>query len=279
MNIQMKTNTLALLIVPGTLTSLHAQKSALAEIPGHPTITYDESTPATRQEQLTDPVVRVYSLRFVSEGGTAEEREKGQGHVLDLIIQALDMAVPAKHKPVSSEADSTVEDHKKASLDNAPWVEGLAHHWDTGVLIAQVTEAQHATIADIVRVLKEVQPDRPPGKAEATTEQVVRIHGIKAILGPNPREDDEAGKNIRAAHWDSLMSLIDTALVMAGCEQPRPALGLHDESNCLVVGGTAEQIDLISHAISACHENERPGSPSVMPVRVIRQQTSSPLLP
>lgn len=116
---------------------------------------------------------------------------------------------------------------------------------------------------------------RPPApavaaKPEATTRQIVRIHALRAILGPVPEEDDEAGKKIRAERWDSLMSLFDTALVMAGCEQPRPTFGLHNQTNCLAVGGTPEQIELISQAIYACQENEQPRSPSVMPVRVVK---------
>jgi|GEM_PF-4908998 len=107
-------------------------------------------------------------------------------------------------------------------------------------------------------------------KPEASVKQVVRIYAVKAILGPVPREGDESGKKARAECWDSLMSLFDTTLIMAGCEQPRPTFGLHNQTNCLAVGGTVEQIELISQAISACQENEQPHAPSVMPFRVVK---------
>jgi len=107
-------------------------------------------------------------------------------------------------------------------------------------------------------------------KPEANLKQVVRIYAVKAILGPVPREGDESGKKVRAESWDSLMSLFDTALIMAGCEQPRPTFGLHNQTNCLAVGGTAEQIDLISQAVLACLENEQPRAPAEMPVRVVK---------
>jgi hypothetical protein len=107
-------------------------------------------------------------------------------------------------------------------------------------------------------------------KPEATTKQVVRIYAVRAILGAVPKEGDEVAKKVRAECWDSLMSLFDTALIMAGCEQPRPTFGLHNQSNCLAVGGTSEQIELISQAISACLENEQPRHQAVMPVRVVK---------
>lgn len=108
---------------------------------------------------------------------------------------------------------------------------------------------------------------RPPSpaaatKPEANARQIVRIYAIKAILGSIPEEGDEAGKEARIGRWDSLMSLFDTALIMAGCEDPRPTFGLHNQTNCLAVGGTAEQIELISQAVAACHENEGSRPPS-----------------
>lgn len=110
----------------------------------------------------------------------------------------------------------------------------------------------------------EPQPPAPAAAIppEANTKQIVRIFPLKAILGSLPEEEDEAGKEARAGRWDSLMSLFDTALIMAGCEQPRPTFGLHNETNCLAVGGTPEQIELVSQAISACQENEGPRPPS-----------------
>jgi len=121
--------------------------------------------------------------------------------------------------------------------------------------------------------LLHVQADEPRllTKSEASTRQIVRIFPIKAILGSLPEEGDKAGKEARNGRWDSLMSLFDTALIMAGCEEPRPTFGLHDQTNCLAVGGTPEQIErieLVSQAISACQENEQPRSPTVMPVIV-----------
>ncbi len=107
-------------------------------------------------------------------------------------------------------------------------------------------------------------------KPKANTMQAVRVYAIKAILGSMPKEGDKAGKKARDECWDSLMNLFDTVLTMAGSEQPRPTFGLHNETNCLVVGGTAEQIELISQAISACQENEQPRAPTVMPVRVVK---------
>lgn len=107
-------------------------------------------------------------------------------------------------------------------------------------------------------------------KPEASVKQVVRIYAVRAILGPVPKEGDEAGKKARAERWDSLLSLFDTALIMSGCEQPRPTFGLHNQTNCLAVSGTPSQIKLISQAISACMENEQPRSPTVMPVRVVK---------
>ena len=107
-------------------------------------------------------------------------------------------------------------------------------------------------------------------KPEATTKQVVRIYGVRAILGPVPKEGDEAAKKARSECWEALVSLFDTALIMSGCEQPRPTFGLHNPSNCLAVGGTPEQIELISQAISACLENEQPRPPTVLPVRVVK---------
>ncbi len=111
--------------------------------------------------------------------------------------------------------------------------------------------------------LLQVEADEPRllSKPEASTRQIVRIFPIKSILGSLPEEGDKAGKEARNGRWDSLMSLFDTALIMAGCEEPRPTFGLHDQANCLAVGGTPEQIELVSQAISACQENEQPRSP------------------
>jgi len=107
-------------------------------------------------------------------------------------------------------------------------------------------------------------------KPVTSTKQFVRIYAIKAILGSVPKEGDEEGKKARAEYWDSLMGLFDTALIMAGCEEPRPTFGLDNQTNCLVVGGTTDQIELISQAITACQKNEQPRSPSVIPVRVVK---------
>lgn len=184
-------------------------------------------------------LVRSYALGFFSQGRSADEGRQLQRTALDLIS----LALKSNHTPATHE-------------------DSLTMHGDTGVLIGRTTEGQHMVIADIIRTLRENTPGKPAAKQEANTRQIIRIYAIKAILGSIPEEGDEAGKEARTGRWDSLMGLFDTALIMAGREEPRPTFGLDNQTNCLVVGGAAEQIELISQAISACQENEQPRPPA-----------------
>lgn len=246
----MKARTLLILpILLGTMKLLHAQdlpQTGEMPRPGLPFIAHGDEVALPSGLLLKSeagpeapPFVRSYALGFFSQGSTADEGRRLQRTALDLIS----LALKSNHTPATHE-------------------DSLTMHGDTGVLIVRATEGQHMVIADIIRTLRENTPGKPAAKPEATTRQTVRIYAIQAALGSIPEEGDEARREARAERWDSLMGLFDAALIMAGCEQPRPTFGLDNQTNCLVVGGTTEQMELISQAISACHENERLRPPS-----------------
>ncbi|HCN78957.1 MAG TPA: hypothetical protein DIT13_17410 [Verrucomicrobiales bacterium] len=231
----MKTRTLLFSCLLGTLGLLHAQEDQQAEkkarTPGLPFIVHDEEI-AKQTGPEAAPHVRSYSLGFLMHGQRTDEGRQLQRTALDLISWAL----KSNHTPATHE-------------------DSLFMHCHTSVLIARVTEAQHAIIADTVRVLKENQPDRPAAAiAPAPANSIVRIYALSRIFGVADSGDATHQKE-RAAKTDALISQIRTSMAMARLDKTMPKLSFHGSSNSLIAKGTAAQMELITQAITAWREN------------------------
>lgn len=241
---------LILFILLGTLRLLQAQalpQTGKIPRPGLPSINHDKEVALPSALWVKSKTgaeaplsVRSYALGFFSQGCAADEGRRLHRTALDLISLVL-------------KANSTPAMHE----------DSLSIHGDTSVLIARATDAQHAIIADIIRVLKESLPDRSATPAAAAAaNSVVRIYALGRIFGAAD-SGEETHQKERTAKTDALVSQIHTSMTMAKLDKTMPELRFHGSSNSLIAKGTVAQMELITQAISAWREN----TPDIRPVR------------
>lgn len=228
----MKSHPLPALLLLGLTGVLHAQDFPRKGETPHPDLLLKSQTVEAPGK------VRSYALGFFSHGHKADEGRRLQKTALDLIS----LALKSNHTPVAHE-------------------NSLLMHGDTSVLVARATEAQHAIIADVIRVLRENMPVQD-GAARPPANSIVRIYAIGRILGIS-NSGSEQHKEERAAKTDALISQIHTSMAMARLDKTMPELSFHGSSNSLIAKGTAAQMELITQAITSWQEN----TPDFRPVR------------
>ena len=194
-----------------------------------------------KSNNVEEPLrTRSYALGFFSQGYKADDGRRLQRTALDLISLAL-----------------------KTNSTPATREDSLTIHGDTSVLIARASEAQHAIIADVIRILKGNMPDAPSVPPVSTSSKsIVRIFALSSIFG-SADSGDETHQKERAAKTDALISQIRTSMAMARLDESLPELSFHGSSNSLIAKGTVAQMELITQAISAWREN----TPDFRPIR------------
>lgn len=198
------------------------------------------AAPAKQTGPEASPRVRSYALGFFAQGYSADEGRRLQRTALDLIS----LALKTNHTPATHE-------------------DSLSIHGDTSVLVARATDAQHAIIADVIRVLKENTPDRPAAAiAHTPGKSVVRIFALGRIFGAAD-SGNETHEKERTAKTEALVSQIRSSMAMARLDATLPELSFHGSSNSLIAKGTVAQMELITQAITAWREN----TPDFRPVR------------
>lgn len=228
----MKSYMLPALLLLSLMGVLHAEDLPRKGEPPHPALLL--KSPAVEEPAQ----VRFYALGFFSHGHKADEGRRLQRTALDLIS----LALKSNHTPAAHE-------------------DGLSMHGDTCVLVARATEAQHAIIADVIRVLRENTPVQD-GAAASPPGSIVRIYALGRIFGISD-SGSEQHQEERAAKTDALISQIHTSMAMARLDKTMPELSFHGSSNSLIAKGTAAQMELITQAITAWREN----TPDFRPVR------------
>ncbi len=220
----MKSHMLPALLLLSLMGVLRAEDLPRIGEPPHPALLLKSPTVEAPAQ------VRSYALGFFSRGHKADERRRLQRTALDLIS----LALTSNHTPAAHE-------------------DSLSMHGDTGVLVARATEAQHAIIADVIRVLRENMPVQE-GIAAAPASSIVRIYALGRIFGISDSGSDQH-KHERAARTKALISQIRTSMAMARLDADMPELSFHGSSNSLIAKGTPAQMDLISQAITSWREN------------------------